>query len=462
MTGASESHLSQTDLLTWRLQENPILRPTIVAVLKLDSEPEWERLVDTIDRGTHAVAEFRSLLVGAPFGLAPPRWVRDPEFELSWHLRRGATAHPSDLHAVLEFAAVEAMTAFDLGRPLWRATLLKGVDGNGSALVLTVHHSLTDGVSGVRILTEMCARDRTGTDFGRPSDSSSKTADRSSGATPWLRISRSLRAVFRGLFHPVRSARDGAALAASLARLIRPVTTTLSPVMTERSTGRRLSVFDIPAEPLHRVASAAHCTMNDAFLTAVLLGLRSYHDRHDAPLQRLRVTMPISLRAPADRLGGNRISLSRFVVPVDITDPAELMRAVDTAVDAQRHERAVPLSGAVAAVLNRVPIRLIADMLEHVDFVASNVPGSPVPLYLAGARIDRVYAFSPTLGTSFNITLTTHAGRCCVGINADTAAVTDLASLTDCLAAGFDTVLRLGVETPKNPYRESGGVHDTR
>ncbi|WP_068054960.1 wax ester/triacylglycerol synthase domain-containing protein [Nocardia xishanensis] len=459
MPRARDSHLSQTDLLTWRLQENPILRPTIVAVLKLDEEPDWDRLVLAVDRGTRAVKEFRSRLVGVPFGLAPPRWVPDTEFELSWHLRRGAAGCTWD--SVLGFAAVEAMTAFDLARPLWRSTLLTGAGSDASALVLTVHHSLTDGVSGVRILAEMCDLDRAGTDRSRPSESSSVTLERPSGATRWQRVSGPLRAVPRGLFHPLRSARDGAALAASVARLVRPITSTLSPVMTERGTGRGLSVFDIPAEPLHRVANAAHCTMNDAFLTAVLLGLRAYHDRHDAPLRQLRVTMPISLRTAADRLGGNRITLTRFVLPVDIAEPAEMMRAVDTAVEAQRHERAIPFSGAVAAVLNRVPIRLIADMLEHVDFVASNVPGSPVPLYLAGARIDRVYAFSPTLGASFNITLTTHAGRCCLGINADEAAVPDLVNLTDCLASGFDAVLRLGIETPKNPDRKSGRVHDT-
>ncbi|MCP2293298.1 wax ester/triacylglycerol synthase domain-containing protein [Nocardia amikacinitolerans] len=446
---ASGSQLSQTDLLSWRLQENPILRPTIVAALKLDRDPDWSRLVAAVDRGSRAVPEFRSRLVGAPFGFAAPRWVPDSEFVLSRHLRRGATAPSSDLNAVLEFASIEAMTAFDLDRPLWRATLLSNVDDGASVLVLTVHHSLTDGVGGVRILAEMCDRDREGVDRDSPLESSSpETTGRSRGGSPWQSIGGSLRAVPRGLGHPLRSVRGGAAVAASLARLIRPVTTTLSPVMTARSTGRGLAVFDIPAEPLHRVAKAAHCTMNDAFLAAVLIGLRTYHDRHGRSPHQLRVTMPISLRTTADPLGGNRITLARFLVPVDIADPREMMRAVRAAVEAQRNERAIPFSGAVAAVLNRVPIRLIAGMLEHVDFVASNVPGPPAPLYLAGARIDRVYAFSPTLGTSFNVTLTTHAGLCCVGINADTAAVADLTSLTGCLAAGFDTVLRVGVETP--------------
>ncbi|MEV4237748.1 hypothetical protein AB0J47_21530 [Nocardia sp. NPDC049737] len=42
--------------------------------------------------------------------------------------------------------------------------------------------------------------------------------------------------------------------------------------------------------------------------------------------------------------------------------------------------------------------------------------------------------------------MTSHTGTCYVAINADTAAIPDLATLTECLAAGFATVLRLGGE----------------
>ncbi|WP_280235997.1 WS/DGAT domain-containing protein [Nocardia cyriacigeorgica] len=132
------------------------------------------------------------------------------------------------------------------------------------------------------------------------------------------------------------------------------------------------------------------------------------------------------------------------MVPVDDTDPAALMGRVRALIRRQVEEPSIPHSAAVAAVLNRVPVALIAGMLEHVDFVASDVPGSPVPIYLAGARIDRMYAFSPTLGTAFNVTMTSHAGTCYVGINADTAAVPDVDTLTACLAEGFRTVLNLG------------------
>ncbi|MFQ6328645.1 wax ester/triacylglycerol synthase domain-containing protein [Nocardia sp. CWNU-33] len=451
-----EFHMSQSDLFSWNMERDPILRSTIVSVLILDTDPDWDRLVETIDRGTCLVPRLRHRLVTAPFGLAPPRWALDPDFDLSWHLRRAALPEPATMSAVLEFARTEAMTAFDPARALWRSTLLSDLSGGRSALVMTVHHSLTDGIGGIQIATALLDFDRAGTDHGHPPQPpyDHDGALRDIVAWNWSVGSDLLRdgiratpqTAWRAVTHPARTVRDSAALATSLVRLAKPVTATLSPVMIERSLGRRLAVLDAPVEQMRRAARAAGCTMNDAFLTAVVIGLRRYHDRHGAKVDQLRLTMPISLRTADDPLGGNRITLARFVLPVGIAETTELMRAVDAAVGGWRREPAIPLSGAVAAAFNRLPVGVVTEMLKHVDFVASNVPGSPVPLYIAGARIDRMYAFGPTIGTAVNVTLTSHAGTCYVAINADTAAIPDLETLTECLAAGFATVLGLGGE----------------
>ncbi len=450
--GPRESHMSQSDLFSWKMERDPVLRSTIVSVLVLDTDPDWDRLVRTIERGTRLVPKLRHRLVIAPFGLTPPRWALDPGFDLSWHLRRAALPASANMSTVLEFARTEAMTAFDPARPLWRITLLSGSTG-GCALVMTVHHSLTDGIGGIQIATALFDVDRAETDRGHPPEPPRESDGVLRDIVAWNRsvgsdlvrggIRTTRQIAWRVVAHPARAARDGVTLAASLARLVKPITATMSPVMTERGLGRRLAVLDVPVEQLHRAARAAGCTMNDAFLTAVIIGLRIYHYRYGAKIGRLRLTMPISLRTADDPLGGNRITLARFSLPVDILAPEELMRAVNGTVDGWRREPAIPLSGAVAAAFNRLPVAMVTGMLKHVDFVASNVPGSPVPLYLAGARIDRMYAFSPTIGTAVNVTLMSHAGTCYIGVNADSAAVPDIANLTDCLATGFATVLGL-------------------
>jgi hypothetical protein len=222
------------------------------------------------------------------------------------------------------------------------------------------------------------------------------------------------------------------------------VTSTLSPIMTERSTRRRFGVLDVPLDALRHAADAGYCTMNDAFLAAVLLGLKRYHALHGAEPSELSVTLPMSLRVDSDPLGGNRITLARFPLPLTAPDPADLMRAVDRTVAAWRDEPAVAHSSSIAAVLNLLPASIIGSMLKHVDFVASDVPGPAVPLYVAGAKICEYYAFSPTLGAAFNVTLLSYVGRCYIGINADCAAVPDLSSLMESLAEGFRTIGELG------------------
>ncbi|WP_084510247.1 wax ester/triacylglycerol synthase domain-containing protein [Nocardia lijiangensis] len=455
--------MSQSDLFSWNMERDPVLRSTIVSVMVLDTDPDWDRLVRTIDRGTRLVPRLRHRLVTAPLGLAPPRWALDPGFDLSWHLRRAALPKPADMSAVLEFARTEAMTAFDPARPLWRSTLLSGLAGARCALVMTLHHSLTDGIGGIQIATALLDVDRSETDPGQLPEPAADGDGALRDIVEWnwsvgsdlLRggIRATRQTARRVLAHPARTVRDGAALATSLARLVKPVTATMSPVMTERGLDRQLATLEAPVEQLQRAARSSGCTMNDAFLTAVVIGLRRYHDQHAATVDRLRLTMPISLRTADDPLGGNRITLARFALPVGISAPGELMRAVNGTVGSWRREPAIPLSGAVAAAFNRLPVGVVTEMLKHVDFVASNVPGSPVPLYIAGARIDRLYAFGPTIGTAVNVTLTSHAGTCYIAVNADADAIPDITTLTDCLAAGFATVLRLG----RVGHRPDGG-----
>ncbi|WP_245664425.1 wax ester/triacylglycerol synthase domain-containing protein [Nocardia grenadensis] len=463
--GTRESHMTQSDLFTWSMEQDPALRSTIVSVLILDSEPEWDRLVRVFDRGTRVAPGFRHVLAAAPLGLTPPRWQYDPNFDLFWHLRRIALPPPADQAAVLEFARNEVMTAFDPVRPLWTFTLLSGRPGGGSAAVLKVHHSLTDGVGGMQIATEVLDFTREGTERGPVREREPRRAAPVADVLAWnwsagwglVRGGAAgvAAASIRAAVDPVGAVRDGVAMVSSLARLARPVTETMSPVMIGRGLGRQLTVLEVPLTQLEEPAVRAGCTVNDAFLTALLLGLRSYHRRYHVSLGQVRVTVPISTRTADDPPGGNRITLARFAVPADTDDVGELMWVVRDLVERWRREPAIPWSNAVAAVFNRLPAGAIAQMLRHVDFVASDVAGSPVPLYLAGAEVERMHAFGPTIGTAFNATLISHMGTCSVGINADTAAVPDLPEFTECLASGFRKVAAFA---PHRDLRRDGMV----
>ena len=64
------------------------------------------------------------------------------------------------------------------------------------------------------------------------------------------------------------------------------------------------------------------------------------------------------------------------------------MQAIRALVRQWRAEPALELTGQLAGVLNRLPTStttaLFGGMLKCCDFVATNVPGAPVPVFAAG------------------------------------------------------------------------------
>lgn len=457
---SAQTHMSQSDFLSWRMEADPVLRSTIVAFGLLDRAPDWDRLVAISRRGVGLVDTFRCKAVPDSLGLAPPQWVPDPDFELSWHLRRFTVTEPS-YERLLEFVSTESMTAFDKERPLWRFTLLDGLPDGRAALVMTLHHSLTDGMGGMQIARHLV-------DFTREGDTTiggweaGERAEDPAQVPPPGRIgwyADSLGSLLRetstslaragGWFarDPLGALVGAAALASSTLRFARPILHTRSPLMAERSTRRNVAVLDVSLDALRTAANAAGVSINDAFLAAVLHGMSLYHDRHGTDAPELRVTLPISLRTKGDPIGGNRITLARMTLPSRSSDPAELMREIHATVGEWRAEPAIPFAPAIAGAFNVLPASTLGDVLKHVDFVASNVPGSPVPAYVAGAEILGFYAFGPTLGAAFNVTLMSHMSRCAVSIHADAAAVPDLDDCKAAIVDGFEAVLACSGES---------------
>ena len=154
--------------------------------------------------------------------------------------------------------------------------------------------------------------------------------------------------------------------------------------------------------------------------------------------------MPISIRKEGDPAGGNRITLMRFPVPLGDVDVRARVRTLHDRATASRAEPSIPLTNAIAGLLNLLPTGVVGSMLKHVDFLASNVPGLDAPIFVGGARVRALYPFGPTIGAALNVTLLSYCGTCNVGINTDTGAVPDPEALMACLCEGFDEVLALG------------------
>jgi WS/DGAT/MGAT family acyltransferase len=451
--------MSQTDAFTWAMESDPRLRSTVVTVILLDRSPDWGVVRERFEALSRNLPIWRQRVVESP-PPAPPRWEDAPDFDIDFHMRRVSAPEPGNLDGVLEMARVAAMADFDRARPLWTATLIEGLDDGGAAVLCKFHHGLTDGVGGVQIAMHLfdLTEEPRSIDSVQANDDVPEVHQRGPlaeyvdivrydlglvgkavtgavGATPGL--------LFKTIRNPIKTAASAGEMAASVYRTMRPVTATGSPLMKDRTLVRRLAVHDVPLAKLKEAAHRGGGALNDAFVAGIAGGLRRYHEKHGATVGDLHLTMPISVRKEGDNEGGNHITLARFDVPVGLADPAKRISETRERTNKVRNEKSTPYIQIIAGAMNLMPRWYIGSVLRKVDFLASDVPGVPVPVYLAGAKVKVQYAFGPTIGSAVNVTLLTYVDTCALGIDVDTGAIPDFDEFYTCLVEGFDEVIAL-------------------
>jgi WS/DGAT/MGAT family acyltransferase len=451
--------MSQTDAFTWAMESDPRLRSTVVTVIMLDRSPDWGVVRERFEALSQNLPIWRRRVVESP-PPAPPRWEDAPDFDIDFHMRRVSAPEPRNLDGVLEMARVAAMADFDRARPLWTATLIDGLDDGGAAVLCKFHHALTDGVGGVQIAMHLfdLTEDPRSVDSVRAKSDQPEVHEHGllSGYLDVLRydlglvrqaVTGTVRATPQALFdvvrHPLQTAASAGEMTASVYRTMRPVRETGSPLMTERTLMRRLGVHEVPLAKLKEAGHRGGGALNDAFVAGIAGGLRRYHEKHGVTIGDLHLTMPISVRTEGDAEGGNHITLARFDVPVGVADPAARISETRERTNQVRNERSTPYIQIIAGAMNLMPRSYIGSVLRKVDFLASDVPGVPVPVYLAGAKVKVQYAFGPTIGSAVNVTLLTYVDTCALGIDVDTGAIPDFEAFYDCLVEGFDEVLAL-------------------
>lgn len=450
-----QNRMLPTDAFAWHMEErDPVLRSTVVAIMRLEGSPDWARLRRRVDQVSRHVPRLRQRVLAPTLPWRGLQWIGDDGFDLDFHLARERVPAPGTWYDVLSFARRATMEDFDRARPLWRCWLLDGLEDGSSVFVTKIHHSLTDGLGGmqiIRLLADPGPEQRVvhlppvTAGFQQPGPLRPVRAVLS-GATNLVDLGRDVArsappAVARAALHPVSTAGQAAALTSSVVRMVAPIRHPFSRVLRERRYGRMLATIDVPLAALRTAAAAADAHVNDAFLAAVVEGLYLYHDERRAFLPEIRATIPVSVRRPADGVGGNRITLVRATLPAGEEEITGRIAQIAEVVRSWRREPALAHTQEIAFGLNLVPRAYLAGVLKRVEVVASNVPGPAEPMWLAGARVIGYYPFGPTIGAALNVTLISYADVCHVGINIDSHAVDDPQELVRCLSVGFDEVL---------------------
>lgn len=467
--------LSPEDLTFW-WADQPRQRTAMALLMLLDRRPDPKALRAAVLRAVEAVPRLEQRIVDAPFDLALPRWEIDPTFDVDFHVRRYALAPSEQTRAAAGEMAELFQTLgpiyerpFDRTRPLWELIEIDRPHGR-SALFFRLHHAVADGVGGNAILAALTDATREGELLALPP---SKPPGGWSEDPFALRLARALRdrvgqdwsrvgAVAGAAWQVVRDPRSIARGVAAAESIVADALTARPVPLPAFGRARHLSGFDVSFGALREVRRAWGGTTIDVLLTAIAGGVQRWYAEHGLAVEEVTTLVPINLRARAEQGlaadTGNRTTGILVRLPVAIDDPRARFEAVHRRVEERKAHPAstfFPATAAVMAVLPRPIYRELARAVSgSVGLIATNVPGVPVPRYVAGAEITGAYPFAPVAPRCpVSIALYGYRDRLYVGLDADGTSMPDLDAFRAGLVESFEELS--AAARPLRPVRDA-------
>jgi WS/DGAT/MGAT family acyltransferase len=389
-----------------------------------------------------------------------PSWKElEPEqIDLDYHFRHSALPRPGSQRDLGVLVSRLHSAKMDRRYPLWECHLIEGLEGGQWSMYMKVHHSQIDGVGGVRLLKRILSADPDAREMLPPWAIGTRGPDQSGlpARAPDVPERRE-----RGGSPVDGILRDGAKVASSLGRTYaesfagRADAGRAVPFRAPKTlfngrihTPRRFATQHYPIDRLRAAASATGGSLNDVYLTICGGALRRYLIEMDAlPSEPMIANVPVSVRGGEGAGVGNAITFLYSTLGTDIADPVERLKAIlksssESKQIAGTFRDAVPQDFAfVGAPILLQLIMLVygrsglADKLPMpMNVTISNVPGPPMPLYCAGAKVTALHPVSiPAHGAALNITVQSYMDALNFGLTADRRAVPDVGKLGDYL-----------------------------
>lgn len=347
------------------------------------------------------------------------------DVDLDYHIRHSALPRPGGQRELGQLISRLHANQLDLRRPLWEVHLIEGLEHNRFAIYHKVHHSLVDGVSGMRLITRALSTDpaRRGMDWfwtvgaGAPT---SREIERTECTGTIRTIADRTQGAIANITGVSRLAvKFGSAVLAGGA-LQAPYRTPRSPLGGHLGNHRRFATQRYDLEDLKVCAKASESTLNDIVVYLCGTALRRYLAEHAAaPNGTLTAGIPVSLRLPGDQKIGTDLSFIIANLGTNVADPLERLEIIKRSTrEAKAEFRRIPagarasqtilvngvyMTGLVVGLGGRAPVPF--------SLPISNVPGPPELLYCNGARLDAVFPVALlTHGSALNITCISYAG----------------------------------------------------
>jgi WS/DGAT/MGAT family acyltransferase len=450
-----------TDAFFWYAEAaTPHLRPLVAGIFALDRAPDRRRFRAAMERLVAHVPRLHQRVVEA-LAIGFPEWVDDPAFDLDYHLRSIILPPPANQRHLFDFAGAVFATPLDHLRPLWEAYLIEGLEHDRAALFIKMHHSVMDGAGAVALFDAMTQAGRSDpirvprrtepppTSSARPPQLAGQIRAVVRAATGV--VGAASRTVVRALNDPLPAIDEMVRTAGRVGDLLRDMTVPpLADPLAARCTGigRRLdgTTFSLPR--LRRIKEALGGTLNDLVLTTVAGALGRYHRDHGIRMEEVACVVPMSLRQDHEsHTLGNRVGAFNVMLPVGLRNPLARLARIRAQTKLSKGNGKGASYQALMQAIALVPaagFRFLARQASgRIHLICSNVPGPAVQRYLAGAKIDGVYAFAPVmLGTPISIALVSYGDSVGVGIDADPAAIPDPERIRQHLETELDEIER--------------------
>jgi WS/DGAT/MGAT family acyltransferase len=417
-------------------------------LLDRDGRLRIQEVRQRLEPRLHLVPRFRQRLYRPPLGLGWPLWIDAPSFDLADHIRVHPLAPPGDQAQLQRACAELAGRRLDPTRPLWQVWLLPGLPEHRVGLFLKLHHAFADGMSGVAAIGALL--DLTADAPTPVAPPWTPTPTPTAGELLRDNLHRRVQGLDRallGLAHPSRTLRRARAAwpvwREFFAEQRAPRTSLNRPIGADR----HLAIVGSRLELIKQVAHAHHAKVNDVVLAAVAGGLRQLLASRGEPVDRLalRTMVPISLHHQQPGQASGNLD-GAMVVPLPLGEPDPVRRLELIAAEtAERKRKARPQTGSGIfnwPLFQRAWLRGFARQ-RLMNTSVTNVPGPPVPLYLAGARLLELFPVVSLMGNfTLAVAVLSYAGQLNLTAVADQDTCPDVEVFTQGVRSALDDLAR--------------------
>jgi len=422
----------------------------------------------------HLIPLLHRKLAPLPFDIDHPFWIDEPHVDLDYHIRHQTLPPPGRLSQLEELVGRLHSNFLDRTRPLWEFYVITGLASGQVAIYTKIHHAGMDGASSQHLVETMYDPTPEPRQFARPAP-----APAAEGAPRMEKLLRGVtehvvRSEIRALQFVPELLKTWSRIALPDARTLRYDSASLPPLRPPKtlfnvaiSSQRAYAVRSLSLKRCKALARAADCKVNDIVLALCADVLRRYlHERDALPRQPMTAMVPVAMRDPgASPAAANQNALMLCSLATHIADPVKRLEAIAASSQEQkkllgniRNLLLPDLSLVGSGLVMRGMVDLyrrakLADQLPPMaSLTISNVPGPPVPLYIAGARVASFYPCSiPYHGSALNITVESYCDALDFGLIACRRTVPDVAEIADNLTSALETLEAALLPAPPAP-----------